>query len=179
MGYTGAKLAPLFSTRLTRQTAHRLAAGGRDLLHDETVQNTPIDDSPYPSRRPGTARASWRKQPVSVPVRTPAGEVYTTGIISHDEVTSYLEYGTGLHGPYHRVIIIRPKHPDGMLRFWSRRDGRWVFAKEVRHPGIHAQRPLATGAALAEHRMAEKMMPVLEAWRVAWELEARVAARVR
>ena len=59
MGYEGARLAPLFTPEPSRRAARSIAKRGAEELHRLTVQNTPIDDSPYPSRAPGTARRSW------------------------------------------------------------------------------------------------------------------------
>lgn len=177
MGYSGARLAPLFSPEPAKVAAQAMVALGRRELLRETVQNTPIDDSPFPSRRPGTARASWHEKPVEK-VSTGLADIYETGVITEDDVATYLEYGTGLYGPEHRPYIIRPKTPGGMLRFYSRREGRWVYARSVTHPGIHPQRPLQTAVALVEHRLPEMMAPILEAWIVAAELRGRTAARV-
>lgn len=173
MGYTGDRLAPMFSPGPARVTAAALADAGADLLLSETVQNTPVDDSPYPSRPPGTARASWHKKPVVGPIPSLSEDIYETGIESEDNVVVFLEYGTGLYGPKHQSYIIRPKNPDGMLRFYSRKSGSWVLARQVTHPGIHPQRPLATGMALAEHRMPEHVQPIMEAWIRLAELQAR------
>lgn len=172
MGYTGARLAPMFSPVPARITAAALAKAGAELLLKETVQNTPVDDSPFPSRVPGTARARWREKPIVGPVREEGEDVYRTGVETEDDVAVYLEYGTGLYGPEHRAYVIRPKDPDGYLRFYSRKNGQWVFAKSVLHPGIHPQRPLATGMVLAEHRMPAHVEPIMHAWIALAELNA-------
>jgi hypothetical protein len=87
-----------------------------------------------------------------------------------------LEYGTGEHGPTRRAYMIRPKRIGGVLRFYSRRAGRWVFSSGgVLNPGQHAQRPLATGAALTEHELGSVLQVDLEEWRAMVETIARAA----
>lgn len=178
MGYRGARLAPLFNPGFTRITARRMAHHGAEHWHGRVVMNTPIDDGPYPSRAPGTARRMWRVKPVKGPITTLSAEVYESGVETEDKITLFLETGTGLYGPLHRYYYIFPKHPGGMLRFWSRRDGRWVFAKYVKHPGIHAQRPLAIGTAITEHELAAVLRPDMEEGVRLAENSARLAARV-
>lgn len=169
MGYEGAKLAPVFSQVPSRWAARRMAVAGAERFREAVVQNTPIDDSPYPSRTPGTARRSWRTMPVVGPRVSLSAEVYETGIFTNDPVTRYLEEGTGLYGPKHRAYWIFPKQPGGMLHFYSRKTGQWVFANAVLHPGIHAQRPLATGAAITEHNLSKLLQPQLLEWKAAQE----------
>lgn len=173
MGYSGARLAPLFDDHLSTAAAVKLAESGADLILKETKQNTAIDDSPFPSRAPGTARASWRKKHLSVS-KHGAATVYDTGVESEDKVTLYLEYGTGLYGPEHHAYTILPKNPGGMLRFYSRKSGQWVVTRKVIHPGIPPQRPLATGMALAEARMEMHVRPIMEAWVRAAEAHAKL-----
>ena len=170
MGYTGAKLKPLFSPRPAKRAARKMAVRGAEEFKRNVVQNTPIDDSPFPSREPGTARKSWRVKPIEVLTMLSA-DTYVTGVETEDPVARYLEEGTGLYGPKHKAYIIRPKDPDGYLRFYSRKTGQWVFAKQVLHPGIHAQRPLATGAAITEHQLAKTLQ--VELWR--WKHEQELA----
>lgn len=177
MGYEGDRLAPLFSSEPSRIAARRMAKRGNEVLLATTVQNTPIDDSPFPSRPPGTARRSWREKPVGVPRVSLREEVYETGIETEDDVAVYLEYGTGLWGPKHAKYPILPKTPGGMLSFYSRKTGEWVLAHAVMHPGIHPQRPLATGVALTEHVLPEMMQPILEEMVAAAELRARTAVK--
>lgn len=173
MGYEGAKLASLFTPALSRAAARDMAQIGAEELRVNTVQNTPIDDSPFPSRPPGTARASWKTKPVIGPIKTSSAEVYETGVESEDDVTLFLEQGTGLYGPKGQKYWIYPKDPGGALHFYSRKSGEWVTAKAVLHPGIHAQRPLATAAVITEHEMVATMTPRLERWKREQELYAR------
>lgn len=169
MGYEGGRLAPVFDSFPATWASRRMADAGAKRFREAVVQNTPIDDSPFPSRPPGTARRSWREKPVVGPVRTLSGETYETGIESDDKVLSFLETGTGLYGPKHRAYWIFPKQPGGRLHFYSRKTGQWVFANAVLHPGIHAQRPLATGAAIVEHTLAALLQPQLLEWKAAQE----------
>jgi hypothetical protein len=177
MGYSGARLAPMFTPRTARVTAARMVDHTVDLMLKNVVQNTPIDDSPHPSRPPGTARRSWHKVGYVRPL--PTRDVHHAAIQTLDDVCVYLEVGTGFHGPLHRPYIIRPKHPDGMLRFWSRKEGRWVFAKSVLHPGIHAQRPLATGMAITEHELPAALAPDMHEWMAMIEMIGRLESMRR
>jgi hypothetical protein len=48
----------------------------------------------------------------------------------------YQEFGTGTRGEFPgQMYEIRPKNPNGRLVFKTK-DGKWVSAKLVRHPGI-------------------------------------------
>jgi hypothetical protein len=169
VGYSGAKLAPMFSPAPARVTARRMAGRGAEHFRQRVADSTPVDDSPRPKRTPGTARAAWRVKPVLGPVVTRSAEVYETGIESWDPITLLLEYGTGRYGPRHRPYVIRGDR----LRFYSRRLGRWVFARDVLNPGQRPQRPLATGAALTEAELAAVLQVDLQAWRAMVEAIAR------
>lgn len=173
MPYVGARLAPLFRPEPSRRAARRMTARGAEAWRRNVVQNTPIDDAPYPSRAPGTARRSWRTKPVVGPIQTLSAETYHSGVETEDDVASFLETGTGLYGPHHKAYIIRPKNPEGYLHFFDRKTGHWVFAKQVLHPGIHAQRPLATGAVITEHELGTILQPTLVQWIREVELLAR------
>lgn len=166
MGYSGDRLQNLFTPALSRRAARRMAERGAEEFRANTVQNTPINDHPHPSRPPGTARKGWTTKPVIGPIKAASHETYETGIESDDDVTVFLEYGTGLYGPKGQAYWIFPKDPDGFLSFFDRKTGDWVHAKAVHHPGIHAQRPLATGAVITEHEMVATMAPILERWKL-------------
>jgi hypothetical protein len=161
-GYSGARLAPLFSPTPSRITSRRMAEHGAEHWRRRVAELTPVDESEFPSRAPGTARRSWRVLPV---LRFPSlsAEVYETGIESWDHVTVLLEYGTGIHGPHRRPFVIEGKR-GGLLHFYSRRLGRWVFARSVVNPGQVARRPLASGAALTEVELAAVLQADLEEW---------------
>lgn len=178
MGYSGARLASLCHPEPSRITAFQMAKRGSEELLRATVQNTPIDDSPFPSRDPGTARRSWRVKPISIPLPSIREDVYHGGIETEDKVAFFLEYGTGLYGPEHRPYYIYPKDPSGHLTFYSRKLGRWITARRVLHPGIHPQRPLATGVALTEHTLSEVLSPLLKEWVNLMEAVARTAPKV-
>lgn len=120
-----------------------MAEHGAEHFRERVADSTPVDDSPSPSRPPGTARRSWRVKPVLGPLVTGSAEVYETGIETHDHLARLLEYGTGTHGPHHRPYLIR----GDTLRYYSRRLGRWVFRRDVLNPG--QPRPHATAIAIA------------------------------
>lgn len=164
MGYSGARLAPLFSPRPAKRAARRMTGRAVEEWRANVVQNTPIDDSPYPSRPPGTARKSWRTKPVVGPLVTLSADTYLSGVETEDDVASFLETGTGLYGPKGQAYVIKPKDPDGYLHFFDRKSGEWVFAKQVLHPGIHAQKPLAVGTVITEHELARTLQPTLLDW---------------
>lgn len=172
MGYSGAKLTSMFSPDLSEFAAVAIANAGADLILSEVKQNTPIDDSPFPSRPPGTARAAWHKKPFTSS-KVGSAWHYNTGVETEDKVAVYLEYGTGLYGPHHTAYKITPKNPGGMLRFYWRRYGAWYTLPSVTHPGIHPQRPLATAMALAETRLPAHVEPIMQTWIRAAELKAK------
>lgn len=179
MGYEGAKLAAFCQQQPSQVTARRMCEHGSERILKLVVQNTPIDDSPEPSRPPGTARRSWRRKPVRRGASILSEQVWEGGVETDDEVAGFLETGTGLYGPHHQAYWIRPKKPGGTLRFWSRRDGNWVFAKEVLHPGIRPQRPLAIAMAVTEHELDRVLASDLDAWRRMWESMVALSATRR
>lgn len=169
MGYTGGKLASFCTSVPSKITGRRMCVHGSQSILHLVVQNTPINDSPFPSRPPGTARRSWRTKPV-VPGATMLSAIaWEGGVETDDQIALYLETGTGLYGPHHRAYEITPKAPGGSLHFYWRRFGRWVTLRKVMHPGIHAQRPLATGMAMAEHELDRLLASDLDEWRRMWE----------
>lgn len=159
-GYTGARLAPLFSPTPSRITARRMAEHAAEHFHRRMVERTPID---FAGPTPGKTAASWRVKPV-IRLVALGEEVYETGVETHDPVARWLEHGTGIYGPHHRPYVIRPRYRGHELRFYSRRLGRWVFARSVLNPGMRAQRPLATAAAITEHELAVVLQVDLEEW---------------
>jgi hypothetical protein len=179
VGYTGARLAPIFSPTPARITARRMAEHSAEHFRKRVAEATPVDHSGLSDRVPGSARASWRVKPVLGPIPSLSREEYLTGIESWDHVTRLLEYGTGRFGPHRVPYVIRPKTPGGVLRFWSGRAGRWVFARSVLNPGQHAQRPLATGAAITEVELRRVLQPDLQEWRAMVEMIARLESARR
>lgn len=177
MGYSGARLAGMFSPVPARRAARRMAHRSVIEWHANVVQNTPIDDAPYPSRPPGTARRSWKARLVVGPIHTLSMDTYISGIETEDDVASFLETGTGLYGPKGQAYVIKPKDPEGYLHFFNRKTGEWVFAKQVLHPGIHAQRPLATGTVITEHELARTLQPTLLEWIREQETLAKIESR--
>jgi len=144
MGYSGARLHHWFQDggaidRGCRRMAERMGTHMTAVVK----QNTPIDH--------GTLRAEIHEK-LMVVYRNARGEtVYETGSESSLEYAPYVEHGTGLWGPKHARYEIRPKRPDGWLRWIDPHTGQPVFAKRVMHPGSPGNHMFAIGTAIAEH----------------------------
>jgi hypothetical protein len=144
MGYSGAKLRNWFDDQeaieeCCRETA--LAVG--KFQTEETIRNTPVET--------GHLRRWIEQKPLHVR-RGVAGErVYETGAETEVEYAPYVEHGTGLWGPRHARYEIRPKRPDGWLRWIDPDTGEPVFAKRVMHPGSPGSYMFALGTHMAEH----------------------------
>jgi hypothetical protein len=106
-------------------------------------QNTPIET--------GELRASWETKIVVVHVGARGELVYESGTETEVEYVLYVEHGTGLWGPKHARYVIRPRRPDGWLRWIDPDTGQPVFARRVLHPGSPGNHMLAIGVALTEH----------------------------
>lgn len=151
MSYTGGRLSPLFSTEgipeLCREIAHR----GGERMTEWTRINTPVGHQPFAENYvPGQLRASIQ-QKLLVVYASERGTVYESGVETDVSYAPYVEDGTGLYGPYRQMYVIRPKNPDGWLRWRDPVTGQPVFAKEVWQKGIHGQHMFAIGAAMTEH----------------------------
>lgn len=144
MGYQGAHLPTWFSnTEAIEECCEEIADAVGDFMQRTTVQNTPIDT--------GWLRQEIRKK-ITVVTRNERGEkVYETGSETSVEYAPYVEHGTGLWGPRHARYVIKPRNPDGWLRWINPETGEPVFAKRVMHPGSPGAHMFAIGVAMAEH----------------------------
>src|SRR5262245_34093277 len=126
-------LTPFF-TEETRAVSRSIAERGGNEMQEWTIKNTPIDS--------GNLRTSWYVLPVKR-IRHLLGPAYQSGTETRVEYAPYVEHGTGLWGPSKSKYWIRPKNPDGYLRWRDRETGQWVYAKAVRHPGSPPQHMVA------------------------------------
>lgn len=141
MGYTGEPLASLFEDDFVDETSRAIVDEVGKFLLDRVQHHTPVH-VPLPGqenfnaktvherwrerggRRPGTLRDSWYRNEVVVA----EGDLFVVTVATDDPIAPYVEYPTRPH-------VIRPKDPDGYLRFRVKPDGHVVFAQVVQHPG--------------------------------------------
>lgn len=163
MSYTGQRLAPLFDRGSIDRVCRELADHAGDRVLYWTRINTPIGHRPFDEFYvPGQLRASIEKKLLVVyPSR--GGLVYESGAESNLSYAGFVEEGTGLYGKYRRMYVIRPKNPDGWLRFHDEH-GNVVFAKEVHHPGIHGQHMFAIGVHMTEFEFGLFSERILHTW---------------
>lgn len=154
MGYRGAYLPDWFSDGEAIDVACRDITGRASRRMTEVVKmNTPIET--------GELRAEIHEA-LTVVTISPLGEkVYEGGSESNLEYAVFVENGTGLWGPKHAKYVIRPRNPNGWLR-WIGKDGSPVFAKEVMHPGSPGNHMFAIGVALTEHEFDQIAAPSVE-----------------
>ncbi len=97
--------------------------------------------------------------------RSATGAKATVG--TNVEYGPFLEFGTGIHGPERRPIIIRPRRRSA-LRFQI--GGRIIFAKQVESPGIKPK-PFLLPALEAKAEAASRKVSD-----VVWSQVRRIAA---
>lgn len=154
MGYSGGKLAPWFGTGPIKLAATRMARDGGERLTMLTKLKTPVGET-------GHLKESWKAKPVLIVVDELGRTVYESGTETGVDYAPYVEWGTGLWGPKHAKYVIRPRNPNGWLR-WIGKDGSPVFAKEVMHPGSPGNHMFAIGVALTEHEFDQIAAPSVE-----------------
>lgn len=153
----------------------RLGSSILDNLHTHIVQRTPVGayqakrDADY--RVGGGTKASIRKSKVVLlPNRTAVGEVY-----SDLPKIVYVEYNTATHrgkSPY-QILPVRGK----LLRFWSRRDQKWVYRAWVyRHTGSAGAHMFRDGTRAA--RLKTEIRRVTADDMAAWSLWSNSQLRV-
>lgn len=174
MGYEGGEVASWVRhcQGVTRRSARELAVVGRQRQTERTIDNTPVDK--------GHLRDNTVAKNVTGPFPEPEGQVYYSGVETDVAYAPHVEHGTGLWGPSASYYEIRPKDPDGFLRFnpyvrgprgevrvgkdGSPLKGGAVYTKFVLHPGSPGQHMFALGAAMTEHEFPEFSTPVLQRW---------------
>jgi hypothetical protein len=155
MGYVGGKLEPWFSDVPVKRALYALADEGGEQMVTNVREFTPKDT--------GHLWESIKK--MIVVVRPYRGTLaYESGAETNVEYAEYVERGTGLFGPYHRRYIIRPKDPNGWLRWIDPITGQPVFAKQVIHPGSEGAHMFARGATKTEAEFERWAQPILTRW---------------
>lgn len=155
MPYVGGKLAPWFGSAPIKLACHRMADDGGRAVTSAVQVRTPMDT--------GHLKASIRQTPVTIGFRLGSAS-YESGAETSVSYAEYVERGTGLFGPYHRTYTIRPKNPDGWLRWIDPHTGLPVFAKSVTHKGSEGAYMFANGVAFVESIIDRVVAPALDAW---------------
>lgn len=156
--YEGPSLAHVFDFEdSVRDLLHDLVDRGGDEMTANVREKTPVGKRPFESGYvPGHLLASISKKTVVV-YPSLEGLVYESGTETDVDYAPYVENGTGLWGPARAMYEIRPKNPEGWLRFHDK-NGNLVFAKRVLHQGSPGAHMFTNGASKTEeefHRWAE------------------------
>lgn len=153
MGYEGPDLAALFDESeeaFIGRLCHDLADVGGSTMTKRIKELTPIGHQPFAEGYiPGHLHDSITQKIVVVTI-SGDGTRYETGTETNVSYAEYVEEGTGLWGPRRAKYEIRPKNPNGWLRFFDQKTGEIVFAKRVMHPGSPGHHMFAKGVALTE-----------------------------
>jgi hypothetical protein len=139
MPYVGGSLTTFFDDKargVTKESALRMAVHGGETLEHWVTINTPVET--------GELRASWHTS-APVPDAVEGSPAFRVTVSTDVDYAPYVEYGTGLFGPKHAPYIIKPKSPQGTLRFVAK-DGNVVFAKQVLHPGSPGNHMMGIGS---------------------------------
>lgn len=136
-------MADLLDDAPIDQAARRTTERVGHLLHERVTFHTPVAVLPpggtideRDGRRPGTLKDSWKVGEMTVAMD---GQGYSIDVYTDDPIAPYVEYPVAPHE-------IRPRRPDGMLRFRGR-DGSVIYAKLVHHPGHFGAFMMATSLA--------------------------------
>lgn len=181
MGYDGPRLSALFDEETERsfdRICREIVDDGAEHMTTNIRALTPIGHDPWREAYiPGHLRESIRKKIVTVTIRA-RGLVYESGTETDVLYAPYVEHGTGLWGPRRAKYEIRPKNPDGWLRFHDRETGRVIFAKRVMHPGSPGAHMFARGVALTEEQFKvlaeERLDRAIRDEELRWRVVARV-----
>lgn len=164
MGYVGQQISDFVDRARTgaKLAGQHMAAEGTEHFQKITKENTPVDTSHL--------RDEIEKTPVVyVKKKNSYGQKGWEGKVR--TFVSYgpeMEKGSGLWGPKKRKFIIKPRNPNGYLKFSARvfgpegrpimseksgenlLEGETVFTRMVEHPGSPGHHMFAIGAAMAE-----------------------------
>lgn len=152
--YRGPSLAHIFDFEDdAKDLSRELAREGGSRMTENVRALTPVGHNPFQEGYvPGHLLASIEQKIVVVYFDAALGAtVYESGTETNLDYGPYVENGTGLWGPHRSFYEIRPKNPDGWLRFHDA-DGNVVFAKRVLHPGSPGAHMFTRGAAMTDEQ---------------------------
>lgn len=150
------KFADSFDTSPAERFLYAAAQEGGELMVRNVRSKTPVDL--------GHLLASIEQKMVVVTWGPRGDLVYESGAETNVEYAPYVEEGTGLWGPRAARYEIRPRDPDGWLRWIDPNTGQPVFAKRVMHPGSPGAHMFAIGAALTEAQFERHIQARLRRW---------------
>jgi hypothetical protein len=160
--YVGGRLEPWFDRSPNRRFIRRAADAGGEHMTRVVKERTPVDTA--------YLRQSIRQKLTVLRLRGGAW-VGESGCETNVEYAPYVEHGTGLWGPRSARYEIKPRNPNGWLRWIDPITGDPVFAKRVMHPGSPGAHMFAIGASLTEAAFEEIVNAPLQLW--AREVEAQ------
>lgn len=156
MGYVGGKTAPWFGTKpvdvFMRTAPVAVVAAAREVAE----KNTPIDT--------GDLRAAWISDKKTSRVMMFVGLGTQAQWSNKLEYAPYVNYGTGLYGPEHKMYLILPKKPGGSLHWVDKLTGQDVYSKKVLHPGSPGNYMLEISADFIEATWTKIVKPFLRVW---------------
>lgn len=178
MGYVGASLARCFDfERQIKDLCFELADDGGDHMTDDIREFTPVGKRPFEEDYvPGALLKSITKKITVVTLDPFHGIVYKSGTYTDLDYSVYVENGTGLWGPARAKYEIRPKNPNGWLRFHDEY-GNVIFAKRVMHPGSPGAHMFARGAAKTEAEFHEWAQRKVDVWVAARNAEIAIRGK--
>lgn len=177
--YRGPSLAHVFDfERDVHDLLHGLTDEAGRKMTDNVRELTPVGHNPFAEGYvPGHLLASISQKIVVVTFDTALGAVvYESGSETNVDYAPYVENGTGLWGPHRAAYEIRPKNPDGWLRFHDQH-GNLVFAKRVLHPGSPGAHMFTRGASLTEEGFKRWADEKIEVWARERDVQIEIRAR--
>lgn len=175
--YRGPSLAHCFDfVDDAAEFSRHLAREGGARMVENVKLFTPVGHNPHAENYvPGDLLASINEK-LMVVYPSARGMVYETGAETNLDYAPYVEHGTGLWGPARAKYEIRPKNPNGWLRFHDKA-GNVIFAKRVLHPGSPGAHMFTQGAHLTEVMFKEWADREAERWCVEREAQIRTRAQ--
>lgn len=177
--YEGPRLAALFDREeeeILDALAFDMAQDGGEMLTRNIQELTPVGHRPFDGWYvPGHLKRSI-EQTIVVVTPTMGGTLFETATETNVTYAVFVEHGTGLWGPRRARYEIRPKNPDGWLRFHDKH-GNLVFAKRVMHPGSPGAHMFSRGIAVTEpefHAMIDRKLAIwARAGEARWDRKGR------